>query len=296
VRRLLVLLTGLIAAFAAASPAPAATVDNESDDPVVVIAGDVIVGPQQSVDGVYLVNGHAKIAGRSSGDVIVVDGDLHLWGRIEGDLVMVSGRAYLARGSSVSGDVTYGDEQPRIARGARVGGDVQKETWSDLLGLFSIIGALVLWLAVGISAAVLGILLLVLSPRAADAIFEQAQDRFWTAVGIGVGIAVAVPIAIFAAAVTLVGLPLSIALGLATLPFAAIAYVTAAWALGRVIVKPPHGRIPAFLAGLGILRLAALVPALGLLVGLAAVIVGLGLLGAAIVDARRPIEAHARGT
>jgi hypothetical protein len=297
VRRLLVLLTGLIAAFAAAgSPAAAATVDNESADPVVVIVGDVIVGPQQSVDGIYLVNGHAKIAGRSSGDVIVVDGDLHLWGRIEGDLVMVAGRAYLARGSSVSGDVTYGDEEPRIAPGARVGGDVQKETWSDVLGLYSIIGALVLWLAIGISSAVLGILLLVLSPRAADAVFEQARERFWTAVGIGVGIAVAVPIAIFVAAVTVLGLPLSIALGLATLPFAAIAYVTAAWTLGRVIVKPPHGRIPAFLAGLGILRLAALVPGVGLLVGLAAVIVGLGLLGAAIAAARKPVEAHARGT
>ena len=165
-----------------------------------------------------------------------------------------------------------------------------------MLGLYSIIGALVLWLAIGISSAVLGILLLVLSPRAADAVFEQAQDRFWTAVGIGVGIAVAVPIAIFVAAVTVLGLPLSIALGLATLPFAAIAYVTAAWALGRVMVKPPHGRIPAFLAGLGVLRLAALVPAAGLLVGLAAVIVGLGLLGAAIGAARQPVEAHARGT
>ena len=133
---------------------------------------------------------------------------------------------------------------PRISPGARVGGDVQKETWTDLPGLYSIVGALVLWLAVGISSAILGILLLLLSPRAADAIFEQAQDRFWTAVGIGVAIVVAVPIAIFVAAITLVGLPLSIALGLATLPFAAIAYVTAAWALGRVIVKPPRGRIP----------------------------------------------------
>jgi cytoskeletal protein CcmA (bactofilin family) len=296
VRRLLVLLTGLIAALAAASPAAAATVENHSGGPIVVVDGDVTVGPKQEADGVYMVHGHAMIAGRVSGDVVIVDGDLHLLGRIDGDLVMVSGRAYLARGSSVSGDVTYGDEEPRIARGARVGGDVQKETWSDVLGLYSIIGALVLWLAIGISAAVLGILLLVLSPRAADAVFEQAEERFWTAVGIGVGIAVAVPIAIFVAAVTVVGLPLAIGLGLAALPFAAIAYVTAAWTLGRVMVKPPHGRIPAFLAGLGILRLAALVPGVGLLVGLAAVIVGLGLLAAAIAGARQPVETHAQGT
>ena len=102
------------------------------------------------------------------------------------------------------------------------------------------------------------------------------------------------PIAIFVAAITLVGLPLSIALGLAALPFAAIAYVTAAWALGRVMVKPPQGRILAFLAGLAILRVAALVPAIGLLVGLAAMIVGLGLLGGAIAAARQPAAAVPR--
>jgi hypothetical protein len=295
VRRLLVLLPGLIAVLVAASPA-SAKVDNHSHHPVVVIVGDVIVGPHESVDGVYLVNGHARIAGRVTGDVVVVDGDLHLSGHIDGNVVMAAGRANLLPGSSVSGDLTYGDEEPRISPRARVGGDVQKETWSDLLGLYSIIGALALWLAVGISSAILGILLLILSPRAADAVFEQAQERFWTAVGIGVGIAVAVPIAIFVAAVTLVGLPLSIALGLAALPFAGLAYVTAACALGRMIVKPPHGRIPAFLAGLAILRVAALVPGVGILVGLAAVIVGLGLLGAAIAAARRPLEPRAQGT
>ncbi|HEY7255684.1 MAG TPA: hypothetical protein VH476_03285, partial [Solirubrobacterales bacterium] len=61
------------------------------------------------------------------------------------------------------------------------------------------------------------------------------------------------------------------------------------------IVRGPDNRIGAFLAGWAILRLAALVPALGLLVGLAAVIVGFGLIGAAIGASRRPAPAHARG-
>jgi cytoskeletal protein CcmA (bactofilin family) len=295
VRRLLVLPAALIMALLAASPA-AAKVDNESRDPVVVIVGDVFLGPEQEVEDVYLVKGNARIAGRISGDVVVVDGDVVLRGRIDGNLVTVAGRAHLLPHSSVGGDLTYGNDAPRIAPSARVGGDIQKETWSDLVGLFSIVGIFVLWLAVGVSAAILGILLLILAPRAAEAIFDQAQDRFWTAVGIGVGIAIAIPIAIFVAAVTLVGLPLAIGLGFAALPFAAVAYVTAAWALGRIMVKAPRGRIPAFLAGLAILRLAALLPAVGLLVGLAAVIVGFGLLGAAIGAARQPAGAHVRGS
>ena len=294
-RWLPVLLGTLLVALVAAGQAQAAT-SNNSENPVVVIAGDVEIEPEQVVDGIYLINGHARVFGRVAGDVVVVDGDLVVRGQIDGNVAMVAGRAHLLAGSSVGGDITYGDEAPRIARTARIGGEVQKETWSDVVGLYSIIGVFVLWLAIGISALILGILLLLIAPRAADAVFEQAQSRFWTAVGIGVGIAIAVPIAVFVAAITLVGLPLSIALGLAALPFAAIAYVAAAWTLGRVIVKPPQGRILAFLAGLAILRVAALLPAIGLLVGLAATIVGIGLLGGAIAAARQPTAAGTPGS
>src|SRR4029453_15535077 len=165
-------------------------------------------------------------------------------------------------------------------------GEIQKEGWTDSLGLFPFIGAFLFWLAIGISAAVLGILLLLIAPRAADAVFAQAQQRIGPTIAIGIAILIVLPLFAGLAAVTLVGLPLAIGIGLALLPLGAIAYVTAAWALGRAIVKPPRGRILAFLAGLAILRALALVPILGLLVGLVAVIVGFGLFGAAIGAAR----------
>ena len=141
-----------------------------------------------------------------------------------------------------------------------------------------------------ISALVLGFLLLLIAPRAADAVFAQAHERFGPTIAIGIAIFIVLPVAAFIAAITLVGLPLAIGTGLALLPLAAIAYVTSAWALGRAIVKPPRERILAFLAGLAILRALALVPFLGVLVWLAAVMVGLGLIGAAIGAAREPAE------
>lgn len=54
---------------------------------------------------------------------------------------------------------------------------------------------------------------------------------------------------------------------------------------GIVVV---NGRIVAFLAGLAILRAAALVPVVGFFVTLAAAAFGLGLIGAAIGAARAP--------
>jgi hypothetical protein len=289
VRPSTVLTATLFALLLLAPAAGAAPI--EDDDAVVVINGDVAVGPDEEVEGIFVVSGDARVAGRVDGDVVLISGDAVVGGHIDGNLVTIAGQARLLPKASVGGDLIYGDERPRIAPTARVDGEIEKEDWTDSIGLFQVVGAIVFWLAVTISSLVLGLLLLVVAPRAADAVFAQAQGRFWTAVGIGVAIFIALPLAIFLAAITLVGLPLAIALGLALLPLTAVAYVTAAWALGRAIVKPPRGRILAFLAGLAILRVLALIPIFGLLVWLGATIVGLGLLGAAIAAAREPARA-----
>lgn len=254
----------------------------------VVISGDVTVKRGETVDGVFIVSGDARIAGRVDGDVVVLSGDSLVSGRIDGDLVMASGQARLLSTATVGGDLRYSDEQPQVAPGALVEGTTAKEDWRGSVGVSSLIGAFALWMTVSISTAVLGILLLLIAPRAADAVFERARERLGPVIAIGITILIVLPLTAVLAAITLVGLPLAIALGLALLPLAAIAYVTAAWALGRAIVKPPHERLLAFLAGLAILRAAALLPILGFLAGLGAVIVGFGLIGAAIGAARAP--------
>ncbi|HET7508601.1 MAG TPA: polymer-forming cytoskeletal protein [Solirubrobacterales bacterium] len=280
---LLVLLA--LAVFALPGAAQAAGARSDSGDAVVVIRGDVDVEPGEVVDGVFVVSGDVRIAGRSTGDVVVLAGDVTVSGRIEGDLLVASGQARLLPRAAVSGDVRYGDERPIVAGRAIVGGDVSKEDWNDWSGFLPFIG-IVFWLAVGISAALLGALLLLIAPRAADAIDARSRERIGPVIAIGVAVAICLPVAAAIAAITLVGLPLAFAILLALVPLWALAYVCSAWALGRRLVKPPRGRILAFLAGLGILRALALVPILGGLVGLAAVVFGLGLIGAAIGAAR----------
>ena len=87
--------------------------------------------------------------------------------------------------------------------------------------------------------------------------------------------------------ITLLGLPLGIALLLALLPIYAIGYTTSAFLLGRAIVKPPTSRFLAFLAGWAILRVIALVPGLGVLAWFGATVFGLGALGIALWRSRR---------
>jgi len=121
------------------------------------------------------------------------------------------------------------------------------------------------------------------------------RERLGATIGWGVAIAIGVPLLAILALVTLVGIPFGIALLLAAIPVLLVAYATGAWLVGRRVLRnrsaSPWG---ALLAGWGILRLVALIPVIGGLVGLAATVVGLGALTVALWRARRPGATPAR--
>jgi cytoskeletal protein CcmA (bactofilin family) len=276
--------------MALAAPTAGAAASAESDAAIVVVSGDVSVERGETVDGVFLASGDARIAGEVAGDVIVLSGDVLLSGRIDGDLFTAGGTARLLPSAEVTGDVGYGDEHPRIALDARVHGDVSKQDLPDLGGLFVGVSAFLIWLAVTLSLLILGALLLLIAPRAADALEARSRERLGPTIAIGIAVLIALPVLAFIAAITLVGLPLAVGVGLALLPLGAVAYVVSAYALGRRMVEAPRHRMLAFLAGLGALRIAAFVPILGPVVSIAALIFGLGLIGAAIGAARERSE------
>lgn len=277
-----------IAALALPAAASAAETSDREGDAIVVISGDVSIPRGETVDGVYIASGDLRLAGRVDGDVVLAAGDATVSGRIDGDLVTFGGQARLLPRAYVGGDVTYSDERPIVAGSAIVRGDVSKESWDGWDEFLPFIGAFFLWLGLSISMAILGVLLLLIAPRAADALYARSRERIGPVIAIGIAIGICLPLAAAIALVTLVGIPLSFLIWLALLPLAALAYVTAAYALGRRMVGEPRSRFWAFLAGLAVLRALALIPFLGFLVGLAAVVVGLGLLGAAIGAARDP--------
>jgi hypothetical protein len=291
-------LAALLLVLALAVPATASAAGAEADegDPIVVVLGDVSVPHGETVGGVVLASGDARIGGDVDGDVVVFSGDLLLAGRVDGSVFVADGTARLLPSAEVTGDVEYGDERPRIALDARVHGDVTEQHFPDLGGALPWIGWFALWLAITLSAGALGMLLLLIAPRAADALEARSRERIGPLIAIGIAIFLVLPIAMVLAAVTVLGLPLAIAVGLALLPLWAIAYVVSAYVLGRRVLRPPRHRMLSFLAGLAILRAVDLVPVLGWLVGLAAVVFGLGLIGVAIGNAREPAAPSPAGS
>src|SRR4051812_5710462 len=187
-----------IAAFA--SPSGAATNGSPLRDNrritisggVVIQKGEVVNGPVVSVDGpaiingtvndVYVGNGRLDIGGRVTGDVLVVHGDIFITGRVGGDVVALDGRITTRDGARVNGDVTSRNA-PNVAPGT-VGGRVRKLNVGNLFGGFLVVFLIFLWIAVTVSVALLGLLFMLLFPRAADAT-AAAGRRFWPTLGWG---------------------------------------------------------------------------------------------------------------
>jgi cytoskeletal protein CcmA (bactofilin family) len=282
------LVSALLALLLAAGTASAAT------DHVVVTGGAVVPAGQTAGD-IVVLDGTVRIAGHATGNVVSVSGPIRVTGRVDGDLIAVSDRAFLGPGSRVGGDLRYGDERPVLAPGASVGGKISHENWSHAANGWGWVSTLGWWLAVSVSTLIAGALLVWLAPGALHAAERAVREHLGAAVGWGVAIAIGVPLLAILALITLVGIPFGIALLLAAIPVLLIAYVTTAWLVGRRVLRNRSASAWwALLAGWAILRVLALIPVAGSLIGLVATVVGLGALAVALWQARRPGPAAAR--
>ncbi len=274
------LVLAAVPASAAAQPA------NEPSDRV-VIKGPLHLERGETAEDVVVIDGPVRVSGHVRGDLVVVSGELTLRGRVDGDVVTVAERARVSAGARVRGDVAYVAERPLVSRRAMIGGEVKRADPERAIAPVGVAATVGFWIAVSVSALVLGLLLLWLGPRAADALLATGRTRLGASIGLGLVLFFGVPILGVLALVTIVGAPLGVALLLVVLPLYWVGYTSSAWLLGRRLVGPPRHRALAFLAGLVILRLLALIPVLGGLVWLVATVLGLGVLFVSIWRARR---------
>jgi hypothetical protein len=259
---------------------PAATASAAADKDRIVVVGSVLVDRDETAGDVVVVDGDVTIRGTVTGDVVVVDGDVTIRGSVSGDVVAVSGLATLGRRGNVAGDLVYGDEKPVQAPGSQVGGKVEKFD----VGNASIVGAIGAWIALVVSMFLLGLVLLLLAPRAAEAVARKARSKPLLSAAVGLLAFILLPVIAIAAFFTLVGIPLGIVLLALIVPLYAIGYVTTALVLGRLILK--KSRLLAFLLGLVILGLLTLIPIAGGLIAFLAIVFGLGALFVSLFAAR----------
>jgi hypothetical protein len=149
------------------------------------------------------------------------------------------------------------------------------------------VGRIFLWLAGTVSTFLLGAVLLLVAPRATESIAEAGRSAIGKAIGIGLALVIGLPLLGILLSITLVGLPVGLAVLLALALVYGTGYAAGAIFVGRLMVAPPKNRWWSFLAGWGLLRVLAIVPVLGALVMLTAVVVGLGSIAVAVRRSQR---------
>jgi hypothetical protein len=257
--------------------------------------GQVVVGPGTAVTGLTrLAGGEVDIRGklahglRARGDRVVLNAE------VRGDVDLAGGTLVVGPEARVQGKLTWASPtDAQIDPAARIGGGVERrpyeeheEDWAAAWGhpvLGAVLGGLAGLLALLVTATVLRWVFPQASLRAAATLAAHP----WKSLFLGFALLVSIPVAAVLLLVLVVGVPLGllllllypVAIGLGL-------FVVAVWA-AEGLTRGLFGRRPAplgwqvlLLWGVVIvLALLCLVPVLGQLVGLAAVLFGLGTLG-----------------
>jgi hypothetical protein len=246
------------------------------EDDQIVLTGRVVIAQEERVGDVVIFDGPASVAGQVNGDLLVFNGDLELSGQVTGDVMSFNGDVSLAGTARIGGDLVS-RLAPNVEAGATIQGETRRFRPREWTEPFAFFAELAFWLAISVSTLILGLLLLLLAPRAADAVYESARTSIGPSIGWGFILFFGLPILAVLALLTLVGIPFGVVVLLALALIYSIGYVAAAWVVGRSISRT-IGRVLAFLIGLGILRVLAIIPIVGGLTWFLGAVFGLGVL------------------
>lgn len=277
------------------TPTPGADVGRAEDQ--VVLSGTVTVPRGRSVGEIVVFHGRAWVAGVVAGDVVVLDGPILVSGQVSGSVVALNGPIRLGPTASVGRDV-LGGQAVRLEPGALVAGQVRERVAFTPRGTLAVLGRLLGPVALAVSLLLMLLLLLAIAPRALDGTATAGTTSPFASMAWGFAIWVAVPLFAAAAAITLVGLPFGLAVGLAAGWLWMLGLAFACFTLGRAITGRSHGRARPLFAGWGLVAAVGLVPFLNVGVWVLGSAFGLGAALVAVWRARSaapPRSAAPRG-
>ena len=251
----------------------------------IVLSGTVDVPRGDEVGEVVVLHGSVTVGGVVHGDVVVLDGRITVTGQVSGAVVAVNGPVLLGPDAQVGGDVLVRD-RVTIKRGAQIGGRVRQGTAFTLRTPIRAVGRFGSWLAVATSTLILGLLLIFVAPRGAEAVAAASSGSPWASLGWGVAAFAGLPVLAVLAVVTLIGLPFGLGLLLALFLLYFVGYTWSVWALGRRLWKPPRNRVLAFVFGWLIVSAVGAIPFVGGVVWFGGAVFGLGAMAVAAWRAR----------
>ncbi|HYM75836.1 MAG TPA: zf-HC2 domain-containing protein [Candidatus Dormibacteraeota bacterium] len=248
-------------------------------------------------EGIVAAAGDVSLEGEVKRSVdILGSGNADVSGTIGRDLTMNGGSLTLTNTARVGGNLiarVHQLKEVHIADGATIAGkrDIQVRVRQSQFMRPRFYFHQAIWLA---AAMLVGWLGLVLFPGFFRAT-TQAVGSGWLSLGWGVGVLAGGPVAMVVAAITLIGIPISLMLFPVYLTAIYLAKVWVGAFLGQILLKPAGGTkgdwMLGLLVGLLILTIVGFVPYLGGLIRFGVVCLGLGAFAGQLYRASRPVTA-----
>ena len=248
-----------------------------------VAGGNVEIASSAVVSGgVVAAGGSVDLAAPVGGAARIAAGTLIIANRIAGDVEAAVGTLRIASKAEIGGNVSYWSGQEAVvSEGARINGKIVRNIPPERPRILP--AAFFAWLVfVAINfvcTLILGLLSARFLPRYHQSVITTLRERPWASLGIGFIAAVVVPVVCALLFATVLAIPLALILLFA---FFILLYWSRIYAIGRIgesivaRLRPASSRASAFVLGLFVYYILAIIPVVGWFVVPLVVLFGLG--------------------
>jgi cytoskeletal protein CcmA (bactofilin family) len=256
-----------------------------------VAAGEVIrLSAASRVGGAaWLAGRRVDVAGRVGHDLRAAAVRVRISGTIEGDVVLAARDIELLPSARIVGNLTYwSSQEARVAQGAQVSGRIvrRQPEYLDRAGRVLTVLSVITRVVFVVNLFVAGVILYLLFPRLTVSAALTVGRRPWTSFGVGLAVLTLTPLAVLSLALTVIGIPLALALVWLYVGALLLGLVTAAFYLADLALRPVArtrwpsrgARIAALALAVLVLALVRFIPIAGPLVLLLALVFGVGAL------------------
>lgn len=297
----------------AALPAPASAdvqvhIDTDGANPNVSVSDSAYVGPSETHEGdIVNILGDVNVDGRVTGDIVVILGKLRIAGEVEGDVISILTRARLDQGASIAGEmVSIGGPLSR-SPGTRVEGELVNINFGDFIpflheGGLSALARL--WFLLKLASLALlflvTLLMTALVPRRLEALAVAFPRRWGHALVAGLVAYAAFAVGFVILFLTILGIPLALALWLCMLVTKWMGLASIFLLVGQTAGRNLFGReihhLGATLGGFAVYAILSLIPFFGLALGLILNVLAIGIALVGRFGSEEPWRRGAPGT
>ena len=255
---------------------------------LMVAGGKVEFGRTSVVVGkAWVTSGKAEFKGLVDGELRIAAHSVKISGRIDGDVHIDGVDIEIGDDAVINGNLYYhSDREAEIDDGAKIAGDVEfvrSERPRQMVGFAFAFAGMAALATVG-GLILLGAVLLLACPTLFDRVSRNIGERFWASMGIGAAVVFAGPAVIALLVSLVIGIPLAIFIGALYVMALLMGLLASGTVIGTRILRAfgrKNGtsywaRLGVLALGVFLLAVVALIPFVGALIVLAALVVGAG--------------------